>query len=767
MENMHKLVHSISALGVIRTLGLVTLFVSTATAAQRLSLPSGLLRVTALSDLSASPDAGRVLFSRTELNEAGDQRVTSFWILDLDIKSTPYEFAAARGGRSLAWSPDNSHITFLRADDRGFSQLYLAPVAATEGNTDRECPLTQFSGGVDHFRWAPDGRSIAIVTTPSPFDKDPLPPGVHIFTRADYRQVSSYVEFSASAEIWVLEMLSRPSCNFNNTAFYPEALPIPRKLASHNASLTMSFWSSDSKNLFYTIDDTPEPYYGDFVSTLHKLRVSDGASAFSRALEIFGSNDTTGKSGNEVQKDKIPISPAPGLIRSPSGERAAFVTGNPAAPPSFAQPEIYILDLASGAVEMVTGGYDREVGGINGSEVRWLDDERLVAVDYDEGNFGLVEINVRDKTVRPWWKRREGVVRGLEVVKVGEAAVGGEGVGLKEGRTEVRVLTVASDFVTPSEIWEIVGETDNKVTEAVPLTGINTFLTEDLRLRVPENISYRGPGGQMIRGWMYTPPSFEPDNNTTPTKHSLLLYPHSGPYYFWNSNFIPNLHVLADAGYFVLTVNPRGSMSYGQDFASALADRWPGPDYDDYMAGVDHVLSTYATSIDATKVGILGGSAGGILVDWAITHTTPFAAAVSYSDIADNSAYWSIGDVPFLQRDDNSTQPPPWRNPLDVELSSITHGLNASTTTPTLFLSGTRDFRTPAPAGGQIMFRLLKYLRVPTALVQFDGAGHGIDPAASDDPRHAVLSLHYQLRWLGKWLKGEAAPEFDVLPVAG
>lgn len=173
----------------------------------------------------------------------------------------------------------------------------------------------------------------------------------------------------------------------------------------------MSFWSPDSKDLFYTTDDTPEPYYGNSVSTLHKLRVSDGASTFSRALEIPKSNHTTGNSESEIQKDKIPLSPAPGLIWSPSGDRAAFVTDNPAAPPNFAQPEIFIMDLASGAVEMLTGGYDREVSELNGSKMLWLDDERLLAVDYDEGNFGLVEINLRDKTVRPWWKGREGVVR--------------------------------------------------------------------------------------------------------------------------------------------------------------------------------------------------------------------------------------------------------------------------------------------------------------------------------------------------------------------
>ncbi|KAG4218735.1 hypothetical protein PC116_g32785, partial [Phytophthora cactorum] len=108
-------------------------------------------------------------------------------------------------------------------------------------------------------------------------------------------------------------------------------------------------------------------------------------------------------------------------------------------------------------------------------------------------------------------------------------------------------------------------------------------------------------------------------------------------------------------------------MSYGQAFASALADGWPGPEYDDIMAGVDHLLSR--PYVDGMKLGISGASAGGTLTDWAITHTDRFGAAVSISDIADLLAYWFLGDQPDIE--DPTKQP--WLDPKDKKLSPITY----------------------------------------------------------------------------------------------
>ena len=76
------------------------------------------------------------------------------------------------------------------------------------------------------------------------------------------------------------------------------------------------------------------------------------------------------------------------------------------------------------------------------------------------------------------------------------------------------------------------------------------------------------------------------------------------------------------------------------------------------------------------------------------------------------------------------------------------------------FITGSRDVRTPASVGGEMMFRLLKHLRVPTALINFEGAGHAI--SRSSNARHPGLAVYYLLRWMNLHLKGKAAPEFDV-----
>ena len=50
------------------------------------------------------------------------------------------------------------------------------------------------------------------------------------------------------------------------------------------------------------------------------------------------------------------------------------------------------------------------------------------------------------------------------------------------------------------------------------------------------------------------------------------------------------MQLLASAGYVVLYANPRGSTSYGEEFADLLYHNYPGQDYDDLISGVDAVI---------------------------------------------------------------------------------------------------------------------------------------------------------------------------------
>ena len=72
-------------------------------------------------------------------------------------------------------------------------------------------------------------------------------------------------------------------------------------------------------------------------------------------------------------------------------------------------------------------------------------------------------------------------------------------------------------------------------------------------------------------------------------------------------------------GYAVLYTNPRGSTEYGEKYLWATWGGWGGRDYEDVMAGVDHVLARYP--VDPKRLGVTGYSYGGFLTNWVITQT--------------------------------------------------------------------------------------------------------------------------------------------------
>ena len=83
--------------------------------------------------------------------------------------------------------------------------------------------------------------------------------------------------------------------------------------------------------------------------------------------------------------------------------------------------------------------------------------------------------------------------------------------------------------------------------------------------------------------------------------------------------------MLAAAGYGVLYTNPRGGRGYGPDHARAIFRNWGDAPFEDLMAAVDHACAL--DWVDEDRLGVLGGSYGGYMTNWVITHTDRFAAA--------------------------------------------------------------------------------------------------------------------------------------------
>ena len=126
---------------------------------------------------------------------------------------------------------------------------------------------------------------------------------------------------------------------------------------------------------------------------------------------------------------------------------------------------------------------------------------------------------------------------------------------------------------------------------------------------------------------------------------------------------------MAAKGYVVLYTNPRGSSNYGQDFGNIIQFAYPGDDYKDIMAGVDEVVKK--GYVDEARMGVTGGSGGGLLTNWTVTQTDRFKAAVSQRDISDWANFWYTADFTLFRP--TWFRKPPFQDPEDfAQRSPIT-----------------------------------------------------------------------------------------------
>jgi dipeptidyl aminopeptidase/acylaminoacyl peptidase len=282
------------------------------------------------------------------------------------------------------------------------------------------------------------------------------------------------------------------------------------------------------------------------------------------------------------------------------------------------------------------------------------------------------------------------------------------------------------------------------------LTHINDDLFGKLNLSEPEEMWYTSSDGKKVQAWIQKPPDFDPSR-----KYPLILNIHGGPHAAYGWVFDHEFQYMAAKGYVVLYPNPRGSTTYGQEFGNIIQYHYPGDDYKDLMTGVDEVIKR--GYIDETKLGVTGGSGGGLLTNWTVGHTTRFAAAVSQRDIASWSDWWYTADFSLFQA--TWFKAAPFEDPEDFKARSpITYINNVKT--PMMFILGEADWRTPPYAGGEEFFRALKYKKIPAVMVRFPNESHEL--SRSGQPWHRIERLQHITGWFDKWLMGVAKPEYDI-----
>ena len=222
----------------------------------------------------------------------------------------------------------------------------------------------------------------------------------------------------------------------------------------------------------------------------------------------------------------------------------------------------------------------------------------------------------------------------------------------------------------------------------------------------------------------------------------MVVYVHGGPAYLRAAAWGGEPTELADAGYFVLCPNARGSVGEGEAFVRANIRDIGYGDLRDIMAGVDKVLG--ALPIDKNRLGISGWSYGGYMAMWAVTQTNRFSAAVAGAGISDWLSYAGQCDYPHWVEGHFAASV--YQDPLIYARSSPMNYIK-NARTPTLILVGAGDGVCPAPQSLEF-WRALRSLGIKTEFVVYPGEGHMITI-----PEHIRDIRQRRIDWFDRFLK--------------
>jgi len=670
-----------------------------------------------------SPDGSHVAFTRVVVDEKRTGYETSIWMVATSGGEPPVRLTNGKHDAQPRWAPDGRRLAFVRGGEKddtgkpGPAQIAILSLAGGEARVVTELPK-----GAGSPTWSPDGKRIAFLSSSSPEDfekaarkkageKDSASEhesDVHVISRAVYRSNDEgFLDPKHHDHIWVLEAPT----NF-------EESPKPLQLTRGDYSERTIRWTGDGARIYFLTTRVDEPYYEQPTTDIYSVPSRGGATEKLATIPM-GIGD---------------------LAISPDGRRVAFHGGVTHPVRSYTQPDLWVMEMTPNArPRNLTADYDYDVGdgvfgdnaaprGGGGATLHWSPDGRsLYDIVAKQGRTPIIRVDAASGAVTE--------------ITHGDQAVMDFSV-TDDARAMVALIS------TPVMIGDLFSiSADGAQTR---LTDFNRKLWSQLNLTLPDEINYKSFDGRDIQGWIQKPPDFDAHK-----KYPMILDIHGGPHAAYGWVFDHEFQWMAAKGYVVLYVNPRGSTSYGQDFGNVIQYHYPGDDYRDLMAGVDELLKR--GYVNEKKLGVTGGSGGGVLTDWAVTQTDRFAAAVSQRDISNWASWWYTADFTLFQP--RWFKAPPFQDPQDyANRSAITFVDKIHT--PILFVLGESDSRTPPDSGGEQLFRALKYLKRPTAMVMFPRETHEL--SRSGEPWHRVERLDYIVGWFDKWMMGVAHPEFDV-----
>jgi dipeptidyl aminopeptidase/acylaminoacyl peptidase len=588
---------------------------------------------------------------------------------------------------SPRFSPDGTSLAFLsnRANPEKLEkmQLYLMELGGGEAEQ-----LTMLKSGVSSPKFSPDGNKIAFISRGDWEDKRAEDGEPRAFENIQYKadgMPSPGFAIDEPNQLWIYNLETNEQ----------------KAITSIQTRIESFDWASNSSLVFVAPKNLAQQ--SRWSSELFQVK-----------LEV--------KKPSMVQLTNWDASMSSPVV-SPDGKMVAL-SASPTLHKQPGDPHLHAMKLEKGAkLERIDQKLEHFAGNAVGGDSHfgsypmgavWLDNASLLCGYTFGGSGGIAKVTLKGKT---------------EIVHL-------------EPDTNINSFAAAHGniaFIREShdELGEVYLETSEEIKQ---LTSISLNALPE---KVSSGLEYikLERDGFVVEGWVLKPIGF-----SSRKKYPVILSVHGGPATAYGHGYFHEFQLLASQGYAVLYGNIRGSVGYGESQTAGTNGRYGAGDYDDLMALYDTALEQFPW-LDATRAAVIGGSYGGFMTNWVISHTDRFKAAITDRCICNFLSFYGTSDIGyrFTPRELRGVVPDDLEHLW--EISPLKHVKNVKT--PCLIIHSEADHRCPIEQGEQ-WFTALKRLNVPTRFVRFPEESHELSRSGRPDRR--VRRLTEMLEWFEKYL---------------
>lgn len=637
------------------------------------------------SDPQISPNGKSIVYSRRSMDKFNDKVASDFWLIDTRTGTNRPLITGKGSLASARWSPSGDRLAYLTSVD-GKPSLRVR-----YNDTGESFAIAQLEQYPSSITWSPNGKSIAftmfVLDKPASFATPVAPP-------KDAKWAEPFKVFDDLVFRFDGAGYLRPGAR--HIFVVSTQGGTPRQITSGKNGFSSPSWLNNT-TLIVQGNDVENPQLDPVESEIYKIDLSD-----------LSRTQLTKRDG----PDSSPVA-------SPDGKLIAYSGYNDEVR-AYQQSDVYVMNQDGSNPRNLTKKIDYPIGGVT-----WLPDSRgLVAAITVGGEMQIITLDLSGNY--------KTVVSDLGGTSFGRPYSFGD-FSVASNKSALTVAYTKGSTDSPPEVgFKSAGGKSQQ------LTDLNSDVLPYLNMAKLEEIKIKSRFDQReIEAWVALPHGFKADGS-----YPMVLEIHGGPFLSYGPFFAAEIQRYAAEGYVTVYVNPRGSTSYGEEFAQLIDKAYPGNDHDDLMSVVDELVKR--NYVDDKRLFITGGSGGGVLSSWAIGKTDRFAAAAVIKPVINWATMAMSADISmYVARHWMGMMP--WEDP-ETYWKRSPISLVGNVKTPTMVMVGEQDWRTPTWEAEQF-YTALKMQDVDSVLVRVPGASHSI----AARPSNLIAKVDNIMGWFKKY----------------